>query len=224
MSNCDGNNPNELFDPVVELERILADKDSEIEMRRKTMFDQDNIINDLEAELDELRATLQNVKDGKGWYEDTPAGQRKHYSCSEEEELKQAAIEITELRATVEQWKTWGVIEIAVRNPNVASYIEHWEGRATTAEAENARLKAVSDEEAWTILGEPVTGRGDYAFMVAAKQFTNEILSSRSVPQEGQPASPYDALKTRCSKCETLLLDEQIIPMCAECASPEEKP
>ena len=31
MSNCDGNNPNELFDPVVELERILAEKDSEIE-------------------------------------------------------------------------------------------------------------------------------------------------------------------------------------------------
>ena len=45
-----------------------------------------------------------------------------------------------------------------------------------------------------------------------------------------EPPSPYDALKTRCSKCETLLLDEQVVmtrdevPLCAECASPEEKP
>jgi len=34
----------------------------------------------------------------------------------------------------LDQWKTWGIIEIAVRNPNVASYMEHWEGRATKAE------------------------------------------------------------------------------------------
>jgi phosphoglycolate phosphatase-like HAD superfamily hydrolase len=42
---------------------------------------------------------------------------------------------ITALMAEIEQWKTWGIIEIAVRNPNVASYMEHWEGRATKAEA-----------------------------------------------------------------------------------------
>jgi hypothetical protein len=38
------------------------------------------------------------------------------------------------------QRRTWGVIEIAVRNPNVSSYMEHWEGRALKAEAELARL------------------------------------------------------------------------------------
>ncbi len=34
-----------------------------------------------------------------------------------------------------EQWKTWGVIEIAVRNPNVQSYMSHWEKRTVGAEA-----------------------------------------------------------------------------------------
>jgi len=34
------------------------------------------------------------------------------------------------------QWKTWGIAEIAIRNPNVHSYIEHWEGRVTKAEAQ----------------------------------------------------------------------------------------
>ena len=33
-----------------------------------------------------------------------------------------------------EQWKTWGVVEIAVRNPSVSEYMSHWEGRATKAE------------------------------------------------------------------------------------------
>ena len=37
--------------------------------------------------------------------------------------------------AELEQWKTWGIVEISVRNPNVASYIEHWEGRAIKAES-----------------------------------------------------------------------------------------
>jgi hypothetical protein len=46
------------------------------------------------------------------------------------------------LEAEVEQWKTWGIIEIAVRNLNVASYMEEWESRAIKAEAEIERLKA----------------------------------------------------------------------------------
>lgn len=31
--------------------------------------------------------------------------------------------------------KTCGIIEIMVRNPNVADWVEHWEGRALKAEA-----------------------------------------------------------------------------------------
>lgn len=39
-----------------------------------------------------------------------------------------------ELLEEIAQWKTWGIIEIAVRNPNVAEYIKHWEERAVKAE------------------------------------------------------------------------------------------
>ena len=49
-----------------------------------------------------------------------------------------AAERIKELEAQLKEWETWGVIEIAVRNPNVASYMNHWEGRATQAEAQLA--------------------------------------------------------------------------------------
>ncbi len=54
------------------------------------------------------------------------------------------------LQEELEQWRTWGIIEIAVRNPNVASYMDHWEGRATTAEQRlstlSASLTALRDE------------------------------------------------------------------------------
>jgi hypothetical protein len=35
-----------------------------------------------------------------------------------------------------------GIIEIAVRNPNVKDYMDHWEGRAATAETRCAALEA----------------------------------------------------------------------------------
>ena len=41
----------------------------------------------------------------------------------------------------LQQWKSWGVIEIAIRNPNVSSYMNHWEGRALKAESEVAALR-----------------------------------------------------------------------------------
>jgi hypothetical protein len=40
------------------------------------------------------------------------------------------------------EWKSWGVVEVAVRNPQVAEYCKHWEGRCTKAEGE---LAAVDD-------------------------------------------------------------------------------
>jgi hypothetical protein len=43
--------------------------------------------------------------------------------------------------AVIEQWKTWGIIEIAVRNSNVMEYMKHWEGRALRAEAKNSYLE-----------------------------------------------------------------------------------
>jgi hypothetical protein len=44
-------------------------------------------------------------------------------------------------RTAIANYQTWGVVEIAIRNPNVASYCEHWEGRTTKAEAENQKLR-----------------------------------------------------------------------------------
>ncbi len=50
--------------------------------------------------------------------------------------------------------KTCGIIEVAVRNPNVASYTEHWEGRATKAEARITRVEALVGEWRGTFWGE----------------------------------------------------------------------
>jgi hypothetical protein len=43
-------------------------------------------------------------------------------------------------------WRTWGVIEIAIRNPNVNSYMKEWEGRALKAEKELKELHAAFAE------------------------------------------------------------------------------
>jgi hypothetical protein len=61
----------------------------------------------------------------------------------EESYLQLANSNTKRAREEIEQWKTWGIIEIAVRNPNVASYMDHWEGRALRAEEENAELKGI---------------------------------------------------------------------------------
>lgn len=50
--------------------------------------------------------------------------------------------ERTAMQTELSQWRTWGIVEIAVRNPNVASYMDEWEGRATKAEAELSTLRA----------------------------------------------------------------------------------
>lgn len=46
------------------------------------------------------------------------------------------------------QWRAWGIVEIAVRNVNVKSYMDHWEGRALKAEAEIARRDAGVSKDA----------------------------------------------------------------------------
>lgn len=43
--------------------------------------------------------------------------------------------ELDQLREEVAFLKSCGIIELAVRNPNVADYMKHWEGRAEKAEA-----------------------------------------------------------------------------------------
>ena len=54
---------------------------------------------------------------------------------SNQTDLERLKAELVEARAELTRWATWGTIEVAIRNPNVASYIEHWEKRALSAEA-----------------------------------------------------------------------------------------
>lgn len=62
--------------------------------------------------------------------------------------MNKANDRIQQLEQELEQWKNWGIIEIAVRNPDVLEYMEHWEGRAIKAEQTLARVAAeVSSEE-----------------------------------------------------------------------------
>jgi len=42
------------------------------------------------------------------------------------------------------QWRDWCVIEVAIRNPAVAEYMKHWEGRAEAAEARVKELEEAS--------------------------------------------------------------------------------
>lgn len=50
-------------------------------------------------------------------------------------------IRIEELEAEITMLKTSGIIEVAVRNPNVMEYMQHWEGRALSAEAKLEKLE-----------------------------------------------------------------------------------
>lgn len=58
-------------------------------------------------------------------------------------ELKATRELLKGTREEIEQWKTWGIVEIAVRNPSVSEYMSHWEGRATKAETENDKLRGL---------------------------------------------------------------------------------
>lgn len=74
----------------------------------------------------------------------------------------QAADALTAANEREQQWRTWGVIEIAIRNPNVKSYMEHWEGRAEKAERELKLLQGKQPRDFDDQLDErpTITGKG----------------------------------------------------------------
>lgn len=53
------------------------------------------------------------------------------------------AYRIEELEAELHTMKTAGVIEVAIRNPNVSEYITHWERRAEGAETKLAKIESL---------------------------------------------------------------------------------
>lgn len=56
-------------------------------------------------------------------------------------ELKATRDNNAQLRSQLRNWETWGTVEIAIRNPNVDSYMKHWEGRALAAEEKVVELE-----------------------------------------------------------------------------------
>ncbi len=69
-------------------------------------------------------------------------GDRGDYIVSEKEKHDDAIVaELEKLKKELEHFKSSGIIEIAVRNPNVASYMDHWETRALNAERELEEVK-----------------------------------------------------------------------------------
>jgi hypothetical protein len=58
--------------------------------------------------------------------------------------LSSLSLRVEELEAEVHNFRTWGIIEVAIRNPSVADYMRHWERRAENAEAELTRLRTAA--------------------------------------------------------------------------------
>lgn len=74
-------------------------------------------------------------------------------------------IEIDRLKADLEHFTKSGIVEIAVRNPCVAEYMKHWEGRAAKAEAALGRhpmSTAPRDANILVLLGETIPDVPDW--------------------------------------------------------------
>ena len=65
----------------------------------------------------------------------------RQIGCVNKPRCIEAADRIAELEAELAEWKAWGIVEIAARNPRVMEYVGHWEGRCLKAEAANAKMK-----------------------------------------------------------------------------------
>lgn len=55
--------------------------------------------------------------------------------------MKTPAERIAEMEKELANWKTWGIVEVSVRNASVLDYMKHWEGRTEKAERELALLQ-----------------------------------------------------------------------------------
>ena len=56
-------------------------------------------------------------------------------------------------------YKTCGIVELAVRNPNVTSYMKHWESRAMKAEARLLALETRLETLLTTLGAEQFPGK-----------------------------------------------------------------
>jgi chromosome segregation ATPase len=50
-------------------------------------------------------------------------------------DLEDCRTKLAAADAELQNWRTWGTIEVAIRNPSVSSSMDHWERRAESAES-----------------------------------------------------------------------------------------
>lgn len=96
-----------------------------------------------------------------------------------------------ELRAELKLMQTAGIIEVAVRNPSVAEYMRHWEGRAEKAEA---ALKAAPET--------PARSESDERCIAIFDDFdhleiTHETASVRAAWRQGMALSETPSATTK---------------------------
>lgn len=123
-------------------------------------------------------------------------------------------------------WKKCGIVELAVRNPNVASYIEHWEGRTQAAEAalETAKKDAESWKHHWQMYRDawvrelggwtiPKSHEIDSLVLTTRKRCVNPLLGNCNTPHWlGKPTEDRKALQQtphpRDSSCKDWKADD----------------
>ena len=108
------------------------------------------------------------------------------------ERIAAAEKRAADAEAQVRQWQTWGIVEIAVRNPSVAEYMAHWEGRAFKAEAQvKALSRPVNDEEWERWSHEVVIPSRDFdpdeRFHVLNRTNVNNLLAARLSSAKEKP-------------------------------------
>jgi len=132
-----------------------------------------------------------------GMFEGWKNGQSTGRAMASEVRLWQHAVH---LQSELQQWHTWGIIEVAVRNYNVQSYMEHWEGRAIAAEeslvAERARSKRL--EEALRRLVTVLDSISDWdeGCLYINRRYTSE-MQSPIIQANAALAAPREGEKTK---------------------------
>jgi hypothetical protein len=89
----------------------------------------------LEAEVAEVCSVARGLRDKLDEIKEVIGGASLHPETG-----VSVVDDVRDLKAENKILKEGGIIEVAVRNPSVKDYCNHWEGRATKAEAENLRL------------------------------------------------------------------------------------
>ena len=66
--------------------------------------------------------------------------------CAQGEAKSATEAKLAKAEEELHMMKTAGIIEVAVRNPSVADYMQHWEARAEAAEAKLAEVEWQRDQ------------------------------------------------------------------------------